>query len=122
MNACLYIPPHVKCRNCGDCCGPVAATVDEIARIEDFVQSHKRAREVVNAPHEPLDCIFHDDENRSCAIYQARPMVCRLFGVTKGMKCPNGNSAEIDGRPFLDIKAKVYGINSYFKGYYDSEV
>lgn len=38
-----------------------------------------------------------------CAIYSVRPMVCRLFGVAKGMTCSHGNSAEIDCTGLIDF-------------------
>ena len=32
-----------------------------------------------------------------------RRMVCRLFGVAKGMTCSHGNSAEIDSAGLIDF-------------------
>ena len=29
-------------------------------------------------------------EGRRCAVYEMRPMVCRLWGAVEGMKCPFG--------------------------------
>ncbi len=101
MNALLYIPPHTRCTNCGGCCGLVPVTASDIARIENYIQAHALPREIMRRAHEPMECIFRDNELKRCSIYPVRPMVCRLFGVTRGMKCANGNSAEIDGLPFI---------------------
>lgn len=27
---------------------------------------------------------------RRCSIYEARPLICRLFGVAEGLECPHG--------------------------------
>ncbi len=98
-----YIPPHTRCVNCGECCGPVPITIDDYARISNYLQGNSYAREVVRRKHEPLQCVFRDDVQRKCAIYSVRPMVCRLFGVAKGMTCSHGNSAEIDSAGLIDF-------------------
>lgn len=30
------------------------------------------------------------DKNKSCTIYEIRPLICRLFGLTKILRCPFG--------------------------------
>lgn len=95
----FYIPKHKNCKNCGKCCGIVPATTPEVNAIRNYI-----AVNGIN-PIERVDktiCPFRDGENKKCLIYPVRPTICRLFGVAKGcMKCPNGNSAEIDGTAFL---------------------
>ena len=98
----LYIPPHMRCIDCGKCCGPVPISAEEYANIYDYLQEHAYPREVAERPHTILECVFRDNEKRCCSIYPVRPTICRLFGVTAGMQCLNGNSAEIDGKPFLE--------------------
>jgi Fe-S-cluster containining protein len=44
-------------------------------------------------------CLFRGQDH--CDVYPVRPLLCRLFGVTRGMKCIHGNSAEKDGQKFL---------------------
>ena len=46
-------------------------------------------------------CPFRDEKNKKCMIYDVRPIICKLFGVTKGMKCKNGNSCNIDGHKHI---------------------
>lgn len=113
------IPPHTRCTNCGECCGPVLITYDEVAEIGKFMRENEFPREVAGRTHEPLECVFRDSVNKRCSIYPVRPLVCRLFGVAKGMSCPNGNSANIDftqqtaihTRAFAGIQNIIFGGN-----------
>ena len=102
MNAPLYIPSHTKCKNCGACCGLVPASSAEYQEIKKYLEKHPEIKPTnSNAPY---DCLFRDEKNHRCSIYPVRPIMCRLFGVAAGefMRCKHGNSAEIDGRKFLD--------------------
>ena len=99
----LNIPSHKGCVNCGECCGVIPANAAELAAIQKYLDSHPDVRALaVRQSGRLLDCPFRDEELRKCAIYPVRPMVCRLCGVTSGMQCPHGNSAEIDGNRFLE--------------------
>lgn len=89
--------------------GPVPITIDDYARISNYLQGNSYAREVVRRKHEPLQRVFLDDAQRKCAIYSVRPMVCRLFGVAKGMTCSHGNSAEIDSAGLIDFSQTFCG-------------
>ena len=116
MSAPLNIPAHTNCTNCGECCGPVPLTGEDVARIKSYIRSHEQPKQAMQQPHGPLECIFRDNEKKSCSIYPVRPMICKLFGVTAGMSCPNGNSAEIDGHPFI-LNKEYYGLqNDIFQG------
>lgn len=105
----LNIPRHTRCNNCGQCCGIIPATLYEINAIRDYI--------AVNGilPIERSDktiCPFRDEKEKKCLIYPVRPIACRLFGVAaRNMKCPNGNSAAIDGTKFL-IDGEVRILNS----------
>lgn len=120
------IPPHTRCTNCGECCGPVPITYNDYARISNYLKGNGYAREVVRRKHKPLNCVFRDDEQKKCAIYPVRPMVCRLFGVAIRLQCPNGNSAQIDGMPFIAQDSDIYCLQneidwSVIKGDIDNE-
>ena len=108
-----YIPPHTRCTNCGACCGHIPITPGDYKRIHLFLKDNEYAREVMQRPHNPPECIFHDNELKRCAIYAVRPMICRLFGVAKGLDCPRGNSAEIDGHELLDFDSTRFAIQNY---------
>jgi len=94
-NMLLNIPEHTTCENCGECCGPVPLSKDEIKKIQNYLDANEYPRNVIEQSHSPLECIFRDNDARKCSIYPVRPLICRLFGVTKGMNCPKGNSAHI---------------------------
>lgn len=102
MNVLLNIPAHTNCTNCGECCGMIPATKAEIKQIRDYLRKHEDVRELaIRQSHRALSCPFRDEQKRKCAIYPVRPLICRLMGVSAGMKCVNGNSAEIDGYSYL---------------------
>lgn len=100
------IPIHKNCINCGGCCGVIPATQAEINSIRKYLEDKPEIKVKANKNrHKFLDCSFRDDEAKKCLIYPVRPVICRLFGVTSGMKCPQGNSAEIDGMKFIQDKS-----------------
>jgi len=100
------IPTHKNCINCGGCCGVIPATQSEISGIREYLEDKAKVKVIANKKrHKLLDCPFRDDEAKKCLIYPVRPVICRLFGVTKDMKCPQGNSAQIDGMKFIQDKS-----------------
>ena len=88
-----FIPPHLNCKNCGECCGLVHISEKEYNDIKKYcIENNIKPKKVGM-----LDCHFRDNENKICMVYEVRPMLCKLMGVTKGMSCSNGNSYEING-------------------------
>jgi len=107
------IPRHENCSNCGKCCGPVPVTTEEIELIRRYLGDHPEARKSTKSKRDHQSCVFRDEDEKKCTIYPVRPMICRLMGVTKGMTCANGNTHEIDGRPFVKKKpAGIWMVNS----------
>lgn len=99
MNNLLNIPKHEKCINCGECCGIIPASEQEINSIREYIT--KNGIKPIIRTNKAI-CPFRDNEKKKCLIYPVRPVICRLFGVAKGnMQCPNGNSADIDGTKFI---------------------
>lgn len=94
------IPRHGKCTNCGQCCGPIPIGDNELKKIIAFLKNvpESEKERLRNQPREYLTCEFRDTEKNNCFIYEVRPTICRLFGVTAGLDCPNGNSYNINGR------------------------
>ncbi len=79
--------PSFECvPGCHDCCGPVTTSSEEMSRLP--VKS--------DAEHEAalaeLNCV-HLGPN-GCEVYHERPLICRLFGTTPRMPCPNGRRPE----------------------------
>lgn len=88
--------PGIECAGrCHGSCGPVPATVAEIAAIEA-------------ATHHP----FATDKDMTCNVlfagrctaYAQRPLLCRLWGVTEGMPCVWGCKPE---RLLTDAEARA---------------
>ena len=76
------IPAFACIAGCHDCCGPVTTSSEEMARLP--VKSEAEHEAALNA----LSCP-HLGEN-GCQVYNERPLICRLFGTTPRLACPNG--------------------------------
>lgn len=105
------IPEHTKCKNCGECCYFIMATKNEISKIESYITFHN----IKPIKHKDFGkCCFRDDKEKKCLIYPVRPVICRLFGVTKGMECKNGNTVSLDLRNEINTNDTPIFLNSYF--------
>ncbi len=94
--------PAVECKGlCGrnrhnTCCGPIGCTVLEAVLLDQYdgieceweTAFEGCVRQVVKdytdmvCPHLGLD--------GRCRAYEARPLICRVWGATKRMRCPHG--------------------------------
>lgn len=86
--------PALPCkRKCQECCGPIAFTP-----IEARLMEAAGADDDVVAMAHPVDGTYWLTElvcplldwKGDCSIYEARPFICRLWGVIESMKCPHG--------------------------------
>jgi Fe-S-cluster containining protein len=80
------IPSFACVPGCHDCCGPVTASSEEMARLP--VKSDAEH----DAALDELNCV-HLGPN-GCTVYDQRPLICRLFGTTPSLPCPNGRGPE----------------------------
>jgi len=80
------IPSFACVPGCHDCCGPVTASSEEMARLP--VKSDAEH----DAALDELNCV-HLGPN-GCEVYDQRPLICRLFGTTPRLPCPNGRGPE----------------------------
>ena len=80
------IPSFACVPGCHDCCGPVTASSEEMARLP--VKSDAEH----DAALAELNCV-HLGPN-GCTVYDQRPLICRLFGTTPSLPCPNGRGPE----------------------------
>lgn len=77
-----------ECSNCGACCSnALPMTETEIRNIRRYVKRNG-IRECkrflpVNGPTLDLTCPFRDNTGKTCAIYPARPAVCKHFQCDK---------------------------------------
>lgn len=79
--------PKIACKGlCHDSCGPIGMSLLE-AEILEARLGHALPKS------EGIDCPFLTAENR-CAVYEQRPMVCRLWGSTENLSCPHGCERE----------------------------
>lgn len=89
--------PSFQCKHgCHDCCGPVTASSEEMARMpvknED---EHAVALAELSCPH------LGDN---GCEAYEERPLICRLFGTTPRLPCPNGNRPDYMINPYVEVQ------------------
>ena len=75
--------PGFECvPGCHDCCGPVTTSAEEMARLPRKTAAEQEAA----LAH--LDCVHLGPQG--CTVYDERPLICRLFGTTARLPCPQG--------------------------------
>lgn len=97
---------HFTCTRCGDCCGPVPVSINDVVRIKKFVKlkMSKKDIERLKSQKKPQDrCIFYDMERKACSIYAVRPLHCRMFGLYSMFECENN--------PDYEVKTAKEGMN-----------
>lgn len=74
--------PSVECKGlCTESCGPVGMTDPEAEIL---------ARRGVTVGHDAKTLTCDQLKFGRCAVYEDRPMVCRLWGAIPDMPCPFG--------------------------------
>lgn len=94
------IPKFACIPGCHDCCGPIMASPEEMARLPPVAEAQRAsAMEKWDCPHLGAT---------GCQVYHERPLVCRLFGTTPRLTCPHGRQPDtmIDAR--LEMEIEVY--------------
>ena len=82
-----HIPSFACKAGCHDCCGPVTTSPEEMANLPvKSSAAHEAALAEMNCPHLGKN---------GCQVYAERPLICRLFGTTPRLPCPNGNRPEV---------------------------
>lgn len=64
-------------------------------------EEHAIALADLSCPH--LGC-------NGCEVYEERPLICRLFGITASLACPNGAHPEKMIEP--DIEKQIHDFNA----------
>ncbi|OCH18921.1 MULTISPECIES: YkgJ family cysteine cluster protein [unclassified Aliivibrio] len=87
--------PSFECtKGCHDCCGPVTTSSEEMSRLPVKTDAeHEAALDEYNCVHLGPN---------GCTVYEERPLICRLFGTTPRMACPNGCRPE----EMIDVKTE----------------
>ena len=95
--------PKVVCKGlCHAACGPVPTTASEREEIRKITgrrvktepqifQDQKHGPRILKT-NEDANCLYLK-KNR-CTVYEARPIVCRLYGVADGLRCQHGCQPE----------------------------
>lgn len=83
--------PSANCQGiCVDSCGPIEGSDLEMATLrKQGIHLEPRAVSVARlAAGEDYTCPALVDG--ACTVYDDRPLICRLWGVTEGLPCPYG--------------------------------
>lgn len=87
--------PRIACKGkCQQSCGPVGMSKTEAKAIESaapgLIQTEPFAGGTLLVSNFTEEMHCPALQHGRCAIYANRPMICRLWGVTKDMRCPWG--------------------------------
>jgi Fe-S-cluster containining protein len=86
--------PAIECKGeCAHSCKEIVVSHLELRRIVKRRRVRMRAREmapVIRIEGDPCPYLRHG----RCTVYEARPMLCRLWGLTEEMVCPHGCEPE----------------------------
>lgn len=79
--------PDVACKGlCSDYCGPIGASASEGAAMLRAASQPL----TVELPLRAGGKCGYLTEPRRCSIYEARPLICRLWGAVEDLRCPHG--------------------------------
>lgn len=94
------IPAFACVPGCHDCCGPVTASSEEMARLPVKSEGeHGAALAGFSCPHLG---------DKGCQVYAERPLICRLYGTTPRLACPNGKRPETMLDPCIEKQIDRY--------------
>ncbi|NCO40436.1 MAG: hypothetical protein COZ06_37050 [Armatimonadetes bacterium CG_4_10_14_3_um_filter_66_18] len=96
--AAFDLTPCFGCDRCGSrCVDGWECTEEEFLALLTHLEATPDVRSVCRQPKLAewgegvvRRCWFRDDLQGRCAVYQARPLVCRLFGHVEWLPCPVG--------------------------------
>jgi Fe-S-cluster containining protein len=93
--------PAFACKpGCHDCCGPVTASSEEMARLPVKTDAeHDIAWAELNCPYLGKN---------GCEVYEERPLICRLFGTTPRLACPNGHRPDSMIAPEIEQQIHLF--------------
>lgn len=81
--------PVMRCDDgCGECCGPVICKPHEYDAVVKYAAKHG-----IQPVRQGITCPWY--QNGRCAVYEARPPVCRMFGHVPGMVCCKGYNVNV---------------------------
>ena len=91
--------PEFECRdNCYECCGCHTWTYIEWKLITDWLRERGMEERFAKSVFDYCPYL----ENGKCAIYEVRPFVCRIYGVSESLKCPYVKAEKYLSREITD--------------------
>ena len=101
--------PKLDCKGlCVDSCIPVDVAPGERKQIQRDTGVELPSRETQLA--QGCSACVALKEGR-CTVYEVRPLICRLWGIDEGMKCPHG--CEPEGGWLTKVEAHRLGIRTF---------
>ena len=86
--------PEIACQGkCWNSCGPIDMSTAERERIVELGYLIPTFTEEASkrwANNEPLHCPALNRLTKRCEVYEARPLICRAWGVAESMPCEHG--------------------------------
>jgi hypothetical protein len=74
--------PTIECKRlCYQACGPIGLSRLEWRRIQEQTGAKPRLAADLTCP------LLKDN---LCSVYKNRPLLCRIYGMTKSLMCPHG--------------------------------
>lgn len=104
--------PTMKCKGlCQSFCGPIKMSRLEEKRIEkeSGISMEMNMEKLVETVMTAATCPQLDHSTGRCSIYAIRPLICRVFGMIKRLKCPHGcePSKWLTDKEFRAIALKI---------------
>lgn len=82
--------PEMQCDiGCGKCCGPVPASPKEYMAIAVYSKMHG-----ITPKRNGVTCPFYQEGQ--CAVHEVRPGICRIFGHSENLECPQGYNVNVE--------------------------
>jgi len=99
-----HIPAFECVPGCHDCCGPVTASSEEMSRLP------RKSAAQHDAALAALSCVHLGPQG--CTVYDERPLICRLFGTTPSLPCPNGRGPQAMIDPKIEQQIHWYAAHT----------
>lgn len=110
--------PKGNCKGCGECCSrflPISQF--DMQRLSNYVFEHNvKVHEVVKGTLD-LTCPYLD-ENKECAVYTARPEICRAYRCDKHVRGEMPGFYGIQNAEVVDMLEVAITIESVRRDYY----
>lgn len=88
--------PTIQCqRKCHAQCSVIPLEPLELVQVKAALREEVPTVQLLNSGHlsmfdEERECCPALNVFKACSAYEARPLICRLFGVVEQMRCPHG--------------------------------